>query len=64
MREGGWGQWKIIKCQHYRILKRKQYIILDPVQIGRFSLPGRGAGGGGTLEKFDQTQMFSINIVE
>jgi hypothetical protein len=28
-----------------KFLIRKQYIILDPVQIGRFSLPGRGAGG-------------------
>jgi hypothetical protein len=25
---------------------------------------GEGGGVGGTLEKFDQTQMFSINIVE
>ena len=25
---------------------------------------GKRGEGGGTLEKFDQTQMFSINIVE
>ena len=59
MGEGGGGQGKIIKCQHYWILKRKQYIILDPVQIGRFSLQVRGRGWWNTWKIRSDTNVLN-----